>query len=118
MSVALAPSVPAPASSTPPRPCRGSAPPVPRSVRPGDDGPARAILDHPGDGTFDVAPIRAPGLPTPACGLDTAGGPRELTLAPRPCPASGIDSPVTARRGVPAAGGTVTRLALCIRQDG
>lgn len=134
MSVALTLPVPAPAASTPPLLCPGTAPPVLRAVRPGEDGPAQAILDHLGHATFDVAPMPAPGLspapglplpglslpglPAPADLLDTAGGPLDGTLAARACPAPGMEFPVTARRGVPAAGGTVPWLGCRIRQDG
>ena len=105
-------------AGTPPLLCLGTQPPFLLAVRPGTDGAAQATFDYLGDGTFDFEPVPVPGLPAPAYRLDTAGGPIDVTLEARACPALGTEVPVTVRMAVPAGGGTVTYIGCCIWQDG
>jgi hypothetical protein len=105
-------------ADTPPLLCLGTQPPFLLAVRPAGDGGGRATFDYLGDGTFEFRPMPRPGLPRTGYRLETAGGPLDVRLEARACPALGMSFPVTVRMAVPSAGGTVTYIGCCIWQDG
>lgn len=115
-----APAAPAPPPGTATLPllCHGTQPRLGLAVRPTADGRAEAPFAHLGDGTFDVTPMPEPGLPGPTYRLATAGGPLDVALEARGCPALGMAFPVTGRIGMPARRGTSTFLGRWIWQDG
>jgi hypothetical protein len=106
------------AAQTPPLLCLGTEPRFLLAARPGADGAARATFDYLGDGTFDFAPMPEPGLTFSRHTLSTAGGPIDVFLEARGCPALGMELPVTIQMGIPAAGGIVTFTGCCLWQDG
>ena len=109
---------PAAAAPAPPLLCLGTEPRFLLAARPGENGAARATFDYLGDGTFDFAPMPEPGLTFSRHTLSTAGGPIDVFLEARACPALGMELPVTIQMGIPASGGIVTFLGCCLWQDG
>ena len=101
----------------PPLLCMGTAQPFLLSIFPEGDGTGDARFDYLGDGTFPFSPMPAPGALAPGYRLETAGGPLDVTLEPRACPALGIELPLTIRIGVPAGGAILTYRGCCLWQE-